>query len=262
MVCLGYGMAYRYLLYHNLAGWKGRAMLALSRARGQAGRWVDANGARNAGGWRGPLTITDMPDTEHLIHNSRVAIIGPRVTSGAYILHIAVSQQCDVTFGAFRQGEPVTVPAGDYAYVGSAMGSRGSTSLASRLLRHATRSGERPPHRIRVQMQRRFLQEGLLRVGHALPAQKRLHWHVDYLLDEMVAALRDVFVFRSSVKLEATLAQSLLDEPQSYFLAEGLGAGDAAAPAHLLGVRAGPPWWLTLPQRLQEALEAGGFLQE
>lgn len=189
----------------------------------------------------------------------RVVIMGPGVPSGAYILRIAVSQSCHVSFGSFRKGEPIPVPAGDYLYVGSAMGSRGSTCLSSRLLRHATRSGERPPQELRLQMQKCFLQEGLLPPGHSLAAQKRLHWHVDYLLEEPVAALRQVFVFRSRERLEAGLARWLLDQPETFVLARGLGASDARAPAHLLGARGTSHWWITLPRRLKETLGTGGL---
>lgn len=218
--------------------------------------------ARKATGWSGPLTTTDIPDTEQANSSSRVVVFGPRVASGAYVLHIVVSQQCSVTFGSFRQGKSIALPAGDYLYVGSAMGLKGSTCLASRLLRHATRGVERPPHRVRAPMRRRFLREGLLRADQALPVQKRLHWHVDYLLDASEAALQSVVVFRSPVKLEATIAQWLLDEPETFVLAEGLGASDTRAPAHLLGVRGSARWWLTLSHRLQKALEARGFLSE
>lgn len=180
--------------------------------------------------------------------------------SGAYLLRIAVSQPCNVSFGSFRKGKPIPVPAGDYLYVGSAMGSTGSTCLSGRLLRHATRSGDRPPQELRLQMQRCFLREGLLPAGNSLPAQKSLHWHVDYLLDETAAVLRQAFVFRSKERLEAGLARWLLDEPETFLLARGLGASDSKAPAHLLGARGSPHWWITLPRRLEESLETGNLV--
>lgn len=204
------------------------------------------------------MTTPDREDDAY--DSSRVVVIGPTVPSGAYLLHILVRKRCSVTFGAFRRGKPVAVPAGDYLYVGSAMGLKGPTSLAGRLLRHATRSGDRPPHLLRCRLRRRLLEKGLLQPDQAPPAKKRLHWHVDYLLDEAAAALRGAYLVCSNEKLESILSQWLLEDPETFILARGLGASDARAPAHLVGVRPNPHWWLTLPQRLRQAVELRAVL--
>ena len=56
-------------------------------------------------------------------------------SGGVYLLHMMVREPLCVVFGRFRRGAVIALSAGDYAYVGSAMG-----GLGRRLLRHATRS--------------------------------------------------------------------------------------------------------------------------
>ena len=88
--------------------------------------------------------------------------------SGVYMLRIKVAAPLSVSFGRFRGGRPVAVAAGDYLYVGSAMG-RGAVSPAGRLLRHATRSGNPPPHSLRD-----ALLDALRGAGLATPASARI----------------------------------------------------------------------------------------
>ena len=65
---------------------------------------------------------------------------GDHGVQGVYLLEIALSQPLTLAFGRFQQGRRFTLPAGTYLYVGSALGQRGATTLAGRLLRHATRT--------------------------------------------------------------------------------------------------------------------------
>ncbi|NKQ37777.1 MAG: GIY-YIG nuclease family protein [Chloroflexi bacterium] len=161
-----------------------------------------------------------------------IIIFGEPVPTGTYILRIWVDTDLRVGFGRFGE---VALPCGAYLYVGSAMGQKGAASLARRLLRHATRAAG-PPHPIREEMVRWFTAVNL---GQNLqpPAQKRLHWHVDYLLEETAVTLTHVLVIRSSKRLETTLARRLNADPRTFAPAPGLGASDDAGSTHLLGIR-------------------------
>ncbi len=153
---------------------------------------------------------------------------------GAYLLWMRASEETVVSFGRFRGGLPVAITAGRYVYVGSAMGRSGATALAGRLLRHATRSGGRPPHAIREAMMRSFAVAGLGDPPLRPPSLKRLHWHVDYLLDEPAVTLEQVTVIRAEARLESALARQLAALPGASPLLIGLGAGDAPGETHLL----------------------------
>jgi len=153
---------------------------------------------------------------------------------GTYLLWMRAREETVVSFGRFRGGLPVTIAAGRYVYVGSAMGRSGATALAGRLLRHATRAGGQPPHAIRDAMVKSFATVGLGNPPLRPPSLKRLHWHVDYLLDEPAVALERVAVIRAEARLESVLARQLAALPGASPLLIGLGAGDAPGETHLL----------------------------
>ena len=179
-----------------------------------------------------------------------IIIWGEEVASGAYVLRIGVERPLRIRFGRYRQGQAVAVPAGRYVYVGSAMGRTGSTTLARRLLRHATRSGERPPHPIRDVLLNRLREVGLAAASVRPPATKRLYWHVDYLLDETVATLEAILVIRSTRREEGPLAKRLACSSRTAMLAPGLGAADAPGSAHLLRLEGGGGAWRDLLQTM------------
>jgi Uri superfamily endonuclease len=181
-------------------------------------------------------------------------VFGTRSQAGTYLLRIGVHERVLVRFGRFRGGKSISMPAGDYLYVGSAMGPKGASSLARRLLRHATRTGVRRPHAIRAQMLAFFPAIGLGVPHLHPPAGKTLYWHIDYLLEEPVAELKHVFMWRQSRPLERALAEWLENEPETAVLATGLGARDMPGQTHILAVSAHPDWWQTLPERLNAHL--------
>ena len=149
-------------------------------------------------------------------------------SGGVYILWLHVAAPLAVVFGRFRGGQPIAVPAGDCLYVGSAL-----NGLGARLLRHATRRGDRPPQAIRDELAGRLVAAGL---PARPPAAKRLHWHVDYLLDEPDVALAGVWAWRTAAPLESALAAWLAAQPGITPLAAGLGASDDRGRTHLLQV--------------------------
>jgi len=112
---------------------------------------------------------------------------------GSYTL--VVDLDADVTLSAGALGE-CRLPAGAYAYTGSALGSGGF----SRVDRH--RRTARGDHDVR-------------------------HWHVDYLLGHPGARI-DRVVRSRGVDVECEVARRLPDGP-----IDGFGASDCGCPSHL-----------------------------
>jgi Uri superfamily endonuclease len=171
----------------------------------------------------------------------RVTVLGEGAAGGAYLLRICVLSDVMVRFGRFQRGEPVWVPAGEMAYLGSAMG-----GLASRVLRHALRSGEKPRHALYVPLLAEMREAGLVSGRFRPPSQKKLHWHIDYLLDETAVALTHAILIRAEERLEEALGEWLLAQRETAVLLPGLGASDVRGQTHLMKVQAGETWWAQL----------------
>jgi len=110
-------------------------------------------------------------------------------SKGSYVLLVELPRSCRIQVGALGELE---FPRGFYAYVGSAMG-----GLRGRLRRHLRRN-------------------------------KRLRWHIDYLLSE--ATLRALIFASMPERLECLLAQRL---NRSFSSFAGFGAGDCSCQSHL-----------------------------
>jgi Uri superfamily endonuclease len=175
---------------------------------------------------------------------SIVIIGGAGGVQGLYLLRLHLPTALTLGFGRFAGGRPLTLPAGDYLYVGSARGARGATTLAGRLLRHATRSGDQPPHAIRGALLQVLQAAALL---PKLPQQKRCHWHIDYLLDECTVEFVAIYAVRSASVGEGALARWLMAAPWTTIVVPGLGASDDPGATHLLRIEAPADWWATLP---------------
>jgi Uri superfamily endonuclease len=164
---------------------------------------------------------------------NHITFLGEPCQTGTYVLWLTARQDCAVAFGRLAGGRPLAVPAGHYAYVGSAMG-RGGVSPASRLLRHATRSAGKPPHAIRAALVDSLVAARLTLPRGFPPQAKRLRWHVDYLLDEPTVEIAHVTLIRATTRLESVVAHRLAALPEAGPLWPGLGAGDAPGETHLL----------------------------
>jgi Uri superfamily endonuclease len=162
-------------------------------------------------------------------------IFGQNSRQGSYVLLVELDRRIEVAFGKFRKGAPLELKPGRYLYVGSALGSaKGRFPLASRLLRHASRSDGKPPHAIRSALLELFMSWGYR--APASRGDKKLHWHIDYLLDREEAELAHVFIFPGAERIEARLAATLAAMPETAPIADRLGAQDAAAGTHLFRV--------------------------
>lgn len=207
--------------------------------------------------------------------SARLRLIGRSGAGGGYVLRIRVTRDCAVVFGRHAGGRAVPVPAGAYAYVGSARAQRGASSLGRRLVRHASRSEGRPAHRIRPALVAGLLAAGLGRRPEDLLPQgaKRLHWHVDHLLDRPEAEIDRVLALRTpggagagpargiasqaprGSGVEVRIAARLAADTSVLPLAPGLGASDAPGRTHLLRVPEAEAWWTALVRELAAADE-------
>ena len=186
-------------------------------------------------------------------NQTEIAFLGSTYTQGIYLLHIHVAAPLTITFGRFQGGRPIAIRPGDYLYIGSALGQRGATSLAGRLLRHATRSDSRPPHAIRTPLTAQLQEMGLITHHKAVtPPSKRCFWHIDYLLDQLAVEITQIIALRTPQRLEAQLARRLAHDPAVAPLVPGLGASDDPHATHLLRVDAAASWWQHLPTLMRE----------
>lgn len=181
-------------------------------------------------------------------------IIGEESQGGTYVLRIRVREDLAMSFGRFRKGKIIHVPAGDCLYIGSALAKKGGVSLGRRLVRHASRTGDRPPHRIREVLTARFAEVGL-GDGDLRPLKgKHLHWNVDHLLDREEAELVRVYAIRSQTRLERAIGEMLLADAHTHVLEKGLGANDLPGNTNILRVVADETWWDDLPRRLCQTM--------
>ena len=54
-----------------------------------------------------------------------IVLIGDESQAGTYILRIHLKEDTSLQFGRFKKGKLISLPAGDYAYVGSALSEKG-----------------------------------------------------------------------------------------------------------------------------------------
>ena len=181
-----------------------------------------------------------------------IHIIGDDSQAGTYILRIRLKKDTALQFGRFKKGKLISLPAGDYTYVGSALSEKGATSLARRLIRHATRSGDRSPHTIRKNMINRFAECGLGPQDILPKSGKKLFWNVDFLLDLQSAEIVNVIAIRSPERLEHTIAGLLEHDTDTRIIEKGLGANDAPCNTHLLRVKTDEMWWTSFAGNIQK----------
>jgi Uri superfamily endonuclease len=163
-------------------------------------------------------------------------IFGKNYREGSYLLLIDLHETAEISFGRFLGGRALPLDTGTYIYIGSALGARGSKSfpLANRLLRHASRSGSKPPHKIRQELLSCFsgmeFRPGEKRGG------KKLHWHIDYLLDLPEAEISHVIMVLSASRIEHHLAGLVSATAEASIVADRLGAQDASSGTHLFRI--------------------------
>jgi Uri superfamily endonuclease len=119
---------------------------------------------------------------------------------GTYILVIYMKKKTKINVGALGS---IHFKKGFYFYVGSAMGSSGSASLVNRVKRHIS-----------------------------LDKNKKIHWHIDYLLENENSNIIKIILIPSAFRLECMIAQELLDTSDSFI--EDFGSSDCFCKSHLI----------------------------
>lgn len=112
--------------------------------------------------------------------------------TGAYILLLRLASDAEIEVGRFGV---TRFRRGEYAYVGSAMG-----GLDARIARH-------------------------------LRAEKKNHWHIDYLLTR--TAVAGVLEFETSDHIECELSDALAGSDASTAPVRGFGSSDCGCSSHL-----------------------------
>ena len=105
---------------------------------------------------------------------------------GIYILVIYLNNDRALKIGALGT---ISFKKGYYLYIGSAMGTTGSSTLPNRVLRHVKPS-----------------------------KNKEIHWHIDYLLDEDSSFIIKTYLIPSSLKLECLIAQELFTNSDGFII--------------------------------------------
>lgn len=182
----------------------------------------------------------------------KIIVIGENTQAGTYILRILLQRDINLKFGRFKKGKIIHLPDGVYTYVGSALSEKGATSLARRLVRHATRTGEKPAHIIRDVMLCRFHEIGLGPPDPLPKNGKKLFWNIDHLLDLDIVEINNVIAIRSTKKLEKNIAEYLENDPETQIIEKSLGANDSPKNTHVLHVPDHEQWWLTLSNNLKK----------
>ncbi|MCC6442941.1 MAG: GIY-YIG nuclease family protein [Armatimonadetes bacterium] len=113
--------------------------------------------------------------------------------SGCYLLVACLEKRERLVVGRLGTFD---FPAGHYVYTGSAMG-----GMEARIARH-------------------------------LRPEKRLRWHIDYLLE--VAPVRRVFRFPTAKRMECALFGQVASLPGADIPVPRFGSGDCRCPAHLV----------------------------
>ncbi len=167
--------------------------------------------------------------------SSEFTLFGNNNRMGSYLLLTHLSESVQLAFGRFQQGKLFTIPQGDYIYIGSALGeSKSGSPLARRVIRHTSRSGGKPHHRIRETMLNLFSEKNVMGTGDINPSPKKLRWHIDYLLDLPEAEITHIVLIRSPLRIEQKLAELLEQLDETSLIAPRLGAQDTKTSTHIL----------------------------
>jgi Uri superfamily endonuclease len=120
------------------------------------------------------------------------------IDSGCYQLKIKIKQNISLKIGALGI---CSFPKGEYVYTGSAM-----RNLSKRIARHQSK-------------------------------EKKLHWHIDYLLAHSEVELVEVVSYPSEIKEECFYNQILINK-KAEVPVKGFGSSDCKnCPAHLLKIK-------------------------
>lgn len=118
---------------------------------------------------------------------------------GSYILVIYIPEKMEIYIGSLGN---LKFNRGFYLYIGSAMGNLGSSSLLNRVKRHI-----QPPE------------------------DKKIHWHIDYLLNQKKNIITQLYLIPSLERLECIIAKELLEMTDNFI--KNFGSSDCNCQSHL-----------------------------
>lgn len=108
-------------------------------------------------------------------------------------------------------------------------------TLATRLLRHSTKCSGIASHPIRNDLVKDLMKAKMISKDIGV-RPKKLHWHIDYLLENKYVAISKVIILRTNKSLEKQIGQLLIRRPETAIISPGLGASDLPGNTHLLRV--------------------------
>ncbi|MFX0082362.1 MAG: DUF123 domain-containing protein [Candidatus Hodarchaeota archaeon] len=118
---------------------------------------------------------------------------------GSYILVIQIPETTEITIGALGN---ILFEKGSYLYIGSAMGTYGSTTLENRIKRHISTSNK-----------------------------KKIHWHIDYLLNYERGFITQLYLIPSLYRIECIISREIKDFSDD--IVEDFGSTDCMCKSHL-----------------------------
>lgn len=163
--------------------------------------------------------------------DNNIIILGDQSLGGVYLLVIYLSKEIVIRFGNFKNRKKFKLKKGDYIYLGSAMGN----TLATRLLRHSTKCSGIPSHSIRNDLVKELMKTKMISKDKGI-RPKKLHWHIDYFLENKNVSISKVIILRTNKSLEKQIGQYLIKRLETSIISPGLGASDRPGNTHLLRV--------------------------
>ncbi len=188
-----------------------------------------------------------------MVASSRnITVIGHDLPCGIYVLRISVLLDLELAFGCFKKGKVIHLPKAEYIYTGSDLGKKGSTCLARRLVRHATRTSDRMLHQIRPDMLK-FFSDIKLASGELIPRTgKTLYWNIDHLLNRTEVEISSLVCVRIEEPLEAKIGKRLELRADTNVVEKGLRTNDIKGNTHLLHLSDSGKNWPLLIDSLVE----------
>ena len=187
-----------------------------------------------------------------VVTSNNITVIGHHLPCGIYVLLISVLSDLELAFGGFKKGKVIHLPQAEYIYTGSALGKKGSTCLAHRLVRHTTRTPNRMPHQIRPNVLE-FFSDIKLANGELIPrTAKTLYWNIDHLLNQIEVEISGLACIRIEEPLEVKIGKMLELRSDTSIIEKGLGANDIKGNTHFLQLADSGKNWPLLIDSLVE----------
>lgn len=174
--------------------------------------------------------------------------IGKEHPNGTYCLRIALSEPFDLVFGRFKKGKLISLNAGEYVYIGSALAKRGSTTLGNRLRRHTSRSQGHKSHKIQRELLKYFNSIGISYTKTSSP--KKMFWNIDYLLDLPTAEIISIIFTRNPNSYENIWSEFFEKLHGTIVFEKGLGANDSDGHTHIQYSSISEKLWKKIPYQL------------